>query len=100
MVGYAENAEGSRWPLTGLLLGNVVAALLTVLLYFGAIRINFAVFFKYTGRSRISLGRSRALGNSGLRHGSDACPRERLRQPLARRRGSIQSVQPPFWMGK
>ncbi|WP_109527038.1 MULTISPECIES: iron uptake transporter permease EfeU [Nocardia] len=49
MVGYAENAEGSRWPLIGLLLGIVVAALLTVLLYFGAIRINFAVFFKYTG---------------------------------------------------
>lgn len=49
MVGYAENTEGSSWPLIGLLLGIVVAAVLTVLLYFGAIRIDFAVFFKYTG---------------------------------------------------
>ena len=49
MVGYAENANGSLWPLLGLLLGIVVAATLTVFLYFGAIRINFAVFFKYTG---------------------------------------------------
>ncbi|AYJ48795.1 iron uptake transporter permease EfeU [Rhodococcus sp. P1Y] len=49
MVGYAENANGSLWPLLGLLLGIVVAAILTVFLYFGAIRINFAVFFKYTG---------------------------------------------------
>ncbi|KAA0023873.1 iron uptake transporter permease EfeU [Antrihabitans cavernicola] len=49
MVGYAENTEGSSWPLLGLLLGVVVAALLTVLLYFGTIRINFAKFFKYTG---------------------------------------------------
>lgn len=49
MVGYAENTGGSSWPLLGLLLGIVAAAGLTVLLYFGAIRINFAVFFKYTG---------------------------------------------------
>ncbi|MGA9871251.1 MAG: iron uptake transporter permease EfeU [Rhodococcus sp. (in: high G+C Gram-positive bacteria)] len=49
MVGYAENTNGSSWPLLGLLLGIVVAAVLTVFLYFGAIRINFAVFFKYTG---------------------------------------------------
>lgn len=49
MVGYAENTGGSSWPLLGLLLGIVVAAGLTVLLYFGAIRINFTVFFKYTG---------------------------------------------------
>lgn len=49
MVGYAENTNGSLWPLLGLLLGIVVAAVLTVFLYFGAIRINFAVFFKYTG---------------------------------------------------
>lgn len=49
MVGYAENTNGSLWPLLGLLLGIVVAAALTVFLYFGAIRINFAVFFKYTG---------------------------------------------------
>ena len=49
MVGYAENASGSNWPLLGLLLGIVVAAVLTVLLYFGAIRIDFARFFRYTG---------------------------------------------------
>ena len=49
MVGYAENAAGSSWPLLGLLLGVLVAAVLTVLLYFGTIRIDFAKFFKYTG---------------------------------------------------
>ena len=49
MVGYAENTAGSPWPLIGLLLGVALAAALSVLLYFGAIRINFAVFFKYTG---------------------------------------------------
>ena len=49
MVGYAENANGSLWPLLGLLLGIVLAAVLTVFLYLGAVRINFAVFFKYTG---------------------------------------------------
>ncbi|WP_089243744.1 iron uptake transporter permease EfeU [Rhodococcoides kyotonense] len=49
MVGYAENTHGSLWPLLGLLLGIVVAAFLTVLLYFGAIRIDFAKFFRYTG---------------------------------------------------
>lgn len=49
MVGYAENTNGSLWPLLGLLLGILVAAVLTVFLYFGAIRINFAKFFKYTG---------------------------------------------------
>ncbi|MFC9436151.1 iron uptake transporter permease EfeU [Nocardia sp. NPDC057030] len=49
MVGYAENTTGSSWPLIGLLLGIVVAAVLTVLMYLGAVRINFATFFKYTG---------------------------------------------------
>ena len=49
MVGYAENVAGSPYPLIGLLGGIAVAAVLTVLLYHGAIRINFAVFFKYTG---------------------------------------------------
>ncbi|HEY5856979.1 MAG TPA: iron uptake transporter permease EfeU [Aldersonia sp.] len=49
MVGYAENTAGSPWPLIGLLLGVAAAAVLSVLLYFGAIRLNFAVFFKYTG---------------------------------------------------
>ncbi|RDI63467.1 iron uptake transporter permease EfeU [Nocardia pseudobrasiliensis] len=49
MVGYAENASGSSWPLIGLVAGVAVAAVLAVLLYFGAIRINFAIFFTYTG---------------------------------------------------
>ncbi|KAA8885609.1 iron transporter [Nocardia colli] len=49
MVGYAENTTGSSWPLIGLLLGIVVAAVLTVLMYLGAVQINFATFFKYTG---------------------------------------------------
>ncbi|WP_072807023.1 iron uptake transporter permease EfeU [Rhodococcoides yunnanense] len=49
MVGYAENTNGSLWPLLGLLLGIVAAAIVTVFLYFGAIRINFATFFQYTG---------------------------------------------------
>jgi high-affinity iron transporter len=49
MVGYAENAAGSPYPLVGLLGGIAVAAVLAVLLYYGAIRINFALFFTYTG---------------------------------------------------
>ncbi|MBM4725036.1 iron transporter [Rhodococcus hoagii] len=49
LVGYAENAAGSSWPLVGLLLGIAVAAALTVLLYVGAVRIDFARFFRYTG---------------------------------------------------
>lgn len=49
MVGYAENTAASAWPLTGLLAGVAVAVALTVLLYLGALRINFAVFFKVTG---------------------------------------------------
>lgn len=49
MVGYAENAGGSQWPLIGLLLGIALAVVLTVALYYGAVRINFALFFKVTG---------------------------------------------------
>ncbi|MFC4605515.1 iron uptake transporter permease EfeU [Rhodococcus kronopolitis] len=49
LVGYAENAAGSIWPLVGLVLGIAIAAVLTVLLYFGAVRIDFAKFFRYTG---------------------------------------------------
>ncbi|MGW5382347.1 iron uptake transporter permease EfeU [Nocardia sp. NPDC003963] len=49
MVGYAENASGSRWPLLGLLAGIAVAAAVTVALYFGAVRFDFGVFFRYTG---------------------------------------------------
>jgi high-affinity iron transporter len=49
MVGYAENTGGSSWPLVGLLLGIAIAAVLTVFLYFGALRVNFATFFTWTG---------------------------------------------------
>ncbi|MCX5045506.1 FTR1 family protein [Aldersonia sp. NBC_00410] len=49
MVGYAENTAGSPWPLVGVLIGLGIAAIVTVLLYFGAVRIDFARFFKYTG---------------------------------------------------
>ena len=49
MVGYAENTNGSSWPLLGLLAGIATAAVLTVLLYLGTIRIDFAKFFRYTG---------------------------------------------------
>lgn len=49
MVGYAENTSGSSWPLLGLLLGIVLAVVVTIALYFGAVRINLATFFTYTG---------------------------------------------------
>ncbi|KQU06681.1 iron transporter [Rhodococcus sp. Leaf7] len=49
MVGYAENTNGSSWPLLGLLAGIATAAVLTVMLYLGTIRIDFAKFFRYTG---------------------------------------------------
>lgn len=49
MVGYAENTSGSSWPLVGLVLGVLIAVVLTVLLYQGTVRINFQKFFTYTG---------------------------------------------------
>ncbi|PYE19131.1 high-affinity iron transporter [Williamsia limnetica] len=49
MVGYAENTSGSSWPLVGLILGVLIAVVLTVLLYQGTVRINFQKFFTYTG---------------------------------------------------
>lgn len=49
MVGYAESVSGGVWPLIGLLLGMVVAVILTWLLYKGAIAIDFGKFFTYTG---------------------------------------------------
>lgn len=49
MVGYAESVSGGLWPLVGLLIGVVIAVGLTIALYFGAVRINFAKFFRYTG---------------------------------------------------
>lgn len=47
MVGYAE-AE-TLWPLTGLILGVLIAAVIAYGMYAGAVRINLAKFFKYTG---------------------------------------------------
>ncbi len=47
MVGYAE-AE-TAWPLLGLLIGVTLAALIAWGMYAGAVRINLAKFFTYTG---------------------------------------------------
>ena len=47
MVGYAE-AE-TAWPLLGLLIGVLVAAAIAVGMYAGAVRINLAKLFTYTG---------------------------------------------------
>ena len=47
MVGYAE-AE-TAWPLVGLVIGVLVAAAIAYGMYAGAIRINLAKFFSYTG---------------------------------------------------
>lgn len=47
MVGYAE-AE-TAWPLVGLLAGVAVAAAIAWGMYAGAVRINLARFFSYTG---------------------------------------------------
>ncbi len=49
MVGYAESVSGGLWPLLGLVLGILAAVVVTVLIYRGAIRMNFSVFFTYTG---------------------------------------------------
>ncbi len=47
MVGYAE-AE-TAWPLIGLVIGVIVAAGIAWAMYAGAVRINLAKFFTYTG---------------------------------------------------
>jgi len=47
MVGYAE-AE-TAWPLLGLLVGVAAAAAIACGMYAGAVRINVATFFSYTG---------------------------------------------------
>jgi high-affinity iron transporter len=47
MVGYAE--AQTAWPLIGLVIGVVVAAAIAYGMYAGAIRINLARFFSYTG---------------------------------------------------
>ena len=49
MVGYAESVSGGLWPLLGLFIGVLVSVVITVLLYRGAIRLNFHKFFLYTG---------------------------------------------------
>ncbi len=49
MVGYAENTSGSSWPLLGLLLGILLAVIVTIALYYGAVRVNLGKFFTYTG---------------------------------------------------
>lgn len=47
MVGYAEAA--TAWPLLGLLVGVLAAAAIAWGMYAGAVRINLAKFFSYTG---------------------------------------------------
>lgn len=47
MVGYAE--ASTAWPLVGLILGVLIATALAYGMYAGAIRIDLAKFFKYTG---------------------------------------------------
>lgn len=47
MVGYAE-AE-TAWPLIGLVVGVLIAAAIAYGMYAGAIRIDLAKFFRYTG---------------------------------------------------
>ena len=47
MVGYAEAT--TSWPLAGLIIGVLVAAAIAWAMYAGAIRINLAKFFSYTG---------------------------------------------------
>lgn len=47
MVGYAE--ADTAWPLVGLLAGVLVAVGIAWGMYAGAVRVNLAKFFKYTG---------------------------------------------------
>jgi high-affinity iron transporter len=47
MVGYAE--AQTLWPLTGLIIGVLIAAAIAYGMYAGAVRINLAKFFRYTG---------------------------------------------------
>ncbi len=47
MVGYAE--AQTAWPLIGLVIGVLIAAAIAYGMYAGAVRINLAKFFKYTG---------------------------------------------------
>ncbi len=47
MVGYAE--AQTIWPLVGLIVGVLIAGLIAYAMYRGALSINLANFFKYTG---------------------------------------------------
>jgi high-affinity iron transporter len=47
MVGYAE--AQTAWPLIGLVVGVLIAVVIAYGMYIGAVRINLAKFFKYTG---------------------------------------------------
>ncbi|MCT7373143.1 iron uptake transporter permease EfeU [Mycolicibacterium llatzerense] len=47
MVGYAS--ASTAWPLAGLLIGLLIAVAFAYGMYAGAVRINLAKFFKYTG---------------------------------------------------
>jgi high-affinity iron transporter len=47
MVGFAE--AKTAWPLVGLVVGVLVAVVIAYGIYAGAVRINLAKFFKYTG---------------------------------------------------
>ena len=47
MVGYAE--AKTSWPLLGLIVGTATAAVIAWAMYAGAIRIDLAKFFRYTG---------------------------------------------------
>jgi high-affinity iron transporter len=47
MVGFAE--AKTAWPLLGLVVGVLVAVVIAFGMYAGAVRINLAKFFKYTG---------------------------------------------------
>src|SRR6476660_8539441 len=47
MVWYAE--ASTMWPLLGLIIGVLIASLIAYAMYAGAVRINLAKFFKYTG---------------------------------------------------
>jgi high-affinity iron transporter len=47
MVGFAE--AKTLWPLTGLVIGVLIAVAIAYAMYRGALRINLALFFRYTG---------------------------------------------------
>jgi high-affinity iron transporter len=47
MVGYAE--AQTAWPLVGLIVGVLIAVAIAYGMYVGAVRINLAKFFSYTG---------------------------------------------------